>query len=222
MRPASKKDDEGPQTGGERLAALRNVHRYCVSVWETSRTLSFLPSYCDVLRGIRSPRYGFRNGSSISWSAPSGRVNRPVRYLETLGFGTSCSRLRRYARPRYFVVDSLLGDRFTNQVSLKLMAHATALDLVFSKIRCFRQKWNARWRQTTPAWERWRAWPGMAQQLLTLLSLLSAVISSIVAFTAVGGRHHSGILGETRFRHAEYQCCIGIRRNGANSIICVF
>src|SRR5882724_2238775 len=42
MRPAPKKDDEGPQTWGERLAALRNVPPLLRMVWETSRTLTLL------------------------------------------------------------------------------------------------------------------------------------------------------------------------------------
>ena len=57
--------------------------------------------------------------------------------------------------------DSLLGDRFTNHVSLRLMEHATALDLVSFEDPVFYDKLERARRQTTgpprdagtsPAW----------------------------------------------------------------------
>jgi ATP-binding cassette subfamily B protein len=74
------------------------------------------------------------------------------------------------------LVDSLLGDRFTNHISIKLMEHADSLDLVSFEDPVFYDKMERTRRQTTARLGMLAGLAGMAQQLLTLLSLLSAVI----------------------------------------------
>ncbi len=74
------------------------------------------------------------------------------------------------------LVDSLLGDRFTNHISIKLMEHADSLDLVSFEDPVFYDKMERARRQTTARLGMLAGLAGMAQQLLTLLSLLSAVI----------------------------------------------
>jgi ATP-binding cassette subfamily B protein len=103
------------------------------------------------------------------------------------------------------LVDSLLGDRFTNHVSLKLMEHATALDLVSFEDPVFYDKMERARRQTTTRLGMLAGLAGMMQQLLTLLSLLSAVIFIypwllllLVAATI------PVFLGETRFAMLNY------------------
>jgi ATP-binding cassette subfamily B protein len=103
------------------------------------------------------------------------------------------------------LVDSLLGDRFTNFVSLKLMEHATALDLVSFEDPVFYDKMERARRQTSTRLGMLAGLAGMAQQLLTLLSLLSAVIFFypwllllLVAATV------PVFLGETRFAMLNY------------------
>jgi len=103
------------------------------------------------------------------------------------------------------LVDSLLGDRFTNFVSLKLMRHATSLDLVSFEDPVFYDKMERARRQTTARLGMLASLAGMAQQLLTLLSMLSAVILVypwlllllLVATIPV-------FLGETRFALLNY------------------
>ncbi len=74
------------------------------------------------------------------------------------------------------LVDSLLGDKFTNHVSIRLMEHANSLDLVSFEDPVFYDKMERARRQTTARLGMLAGFAGMAQQLLTLLSLLSAVI----------------------------------------------
>lgn len=103
------------------------------------------------------------------------------------------------------LVDSLLGDRFTNQVTIKLMEHATSLDLVSFEDPVFYDKMERARRQTTARLGMLAGLAGMAQQLLTLLSLLSAVLFYypwllllLMAATV------PVFLGETRFAMLNY------------------
>jgi ATP-binding cassette subfamily B protein len=103
------------------------------------------------------------------------------------------------------LVDSLLGDRFTNFVSLKLMEHAVSLDLLSFEDPVFYDKMERARRQTTGRLGMLATLAGMAQQAVTLLSLISAVIFFypwlllllIVATIPV-------FLGETRFAMLNY------------------
>jgi len=103
------------------------------------------------------------------------------------------------------LVDSLLGDRFTNHVSLRLMRHASSLDLVSFEDPVFYDKMERARRQTTARLGMLASLAGMAQQFLTLLSMLSAVIFVypwllllLVAATI------PVFLGETRFALLNY------------------
>jgi hypothetical protein len=40
------------------------------------------------------------------------------------------------------LMDSLLGDLFSNHTSVKIMRHAATLDPISLKIRCFMINWN--------------------------------------------------------------------------------
>lgn len=74
------------------------------------------------------------------------------------------------------LIDSLLGDRFTNHVTIRLMEHATTLDLVSFEDPVFYDKMERARRQTTARLGMLAGLAGMMQQLLTFLSLVSAVI----------------------------------------------
>jgi len=103
------------------------------------------------------------------------------------------------------LVDSLLGDRFTNHISLRLMRHATSLDLVSFEDPVFYDKMERARRQTTARLGMLASLAGMAQQFLTLLSMLSAVVLVypwlllLLAVSIV-----PVFLGETRFALLNY------------------
>jgi ATP-binding cassette subfamily B protein len=73
--------------------------------------------------------------------------------------------------------DSLLGDKFTNYVSLRLMEHAATLDLVSFEDPVFYDKMERARRQTTARLGMLAVLAGMGQQLVTLASLSAAVVS---------------------------------------------
>ena len=73
--------------------------------------------------------------------------------------------------------DSLLGDRFTNHVSLRMMAHATQLDLVSFEDPVFYDKMERARRQTSSRLGMLASLASMAQQAITLLSLSVGIIA---------------------------------------------
>ena len=101
--------------------------------------------------------------------------------------------------------DSLLGDRFTNHVSLRLMEHANRLDLVSFEDPVFYDKMERARRQTTARLGMLGVLAGMCQQLVTLLSLSGAVVwfspwfLVLLIVTVV-----PAFLGETRFTMLAY------------------
>ena len=103
------------------------------------------------------------------------------------------------------LVDSLLGDRFTNHVSIKLMQHATSLDLVSFEDPVFYDKMERARRQTTARLSMLAGLAGMAQQLLTLASLLSAVLFYYPwLLLLLAAATVPVFLGETRFAMLNY------------------
>ena len=101
--------------------------------------------------------------------------------------------------------DSLLGDRFTNHVSLRLMEHANRLDLVSFEDPVFYDKMERARRQTSARLGMLGVLAGMCQQLVTLLSLSGAVVMFspwflvLLVLTVV-----PAFLGETRFTMLAY------------------
>ncbi len=178
MRPGPPKAAETPQTWRERLQALRNVPPLLRMVWETSRLLSL----CTLLLRCVSAMFPL----ATLWVSKLiiDLVVRAIRHqpmdrsliwklliLELL-LAVASDTIGRFIT----LVDSLLGDRFTNFISIKLMEHANSLDLVSFEDPVFYDKMERARRQTTARLGMLAGLAGMAQQLLTLLSLLSAVI----------------------------------------------
>ncbi len=101
--------------------------------------------------------------------------------------------------------DSLLGDKFTNHVSLRLMEHAADLDLVSFEDPVFYDKLERARRQTTARLGMLAVLAGMAQQSLTLVSLSAAVVTFSPWFLVLlVAAVIPAFLGETRFAMLAY------------------
>ena len=207
MRPKPAQGPEAPQTWRERFQALRNIPPLLKLVWETSPflTVSTLLLRCiaalfplatlwiskliiDLV--VRAIRHQHIDRSTI-WK---------LLILELL-LAIGSDTLGRLIS----LVDSLLGDKFTNHVSIRLMEHAASLDLVSFEDPVFYDKMERARRQTTSRLGMLAGLAGMAQQFLTLLSMLSAVIFYypwllllLMAATV------PVFLGETRFAMLNY------------------
>ena len=207
MRPAPAKASEVPQTWRERLQALRNIPPLLRMVWDTSPSLSV---FTLALRGISAL---FPLGTLWVSKLIIDLVVRSIRHqaidrsqiwkllLLELLLAVGSDTTGRFVT----LVDSLLGDRFSNYISIRLMEHAMSLDLTSFEDPVFYDKMERARRQSTARLGMLAGLAGMAQQLLTLLSLLSAVIFFypwllvllLIATIPV-------FLGETRFAMLNY------------------
>jgi ATP-binding cassette, subfamily B, bacterial len=103
------------------------------------------------------------------------------------------------------LADSLLGDRFTNQISVKLMQHASRLDLAAFEDPVFYDKLERARRQTTGRIGLVSSLLGICQDLVTLVSLSSALILfSPWLFLLLPAAVLPSFLGETHFANLAY------------------
>ena len=103
------------------------------------------------------------------------------------------------------LLDSLLGDRFTNQVSLRLMEHAGRLDLTSFEDPVFYDKLERARRQTTGRLGMVASLAGMVQQLITLLSLSVGIVWFSPWFLPLLTLALAPVfMGETRFAMLSY------------------
>jgi ATP-binding cassette subfamily B protein len=137
--------------------------------------------------------------------AITGRPMDPQRIWVLLAYEIGLAVLSDLLSRAINLCDSLLGDKFTNHVSLRLMEHASQLDLVSFEDPVFYDKLERARRQTTARLGMLAALAGMGQQAITLLSLSAAVISFspwflLLLVVAV----IPAFLGETRFAMLAY------------------
>ncbi len=178
MRPPPPKSTEVPQTWRERFQALRNVPPLLKMVWQTSPSLSLSTIFLRCLSAF-FPLATLWISKLIIDLVVRAISHKPVDHaaiwkllaLELLVAIASDTTGRFIS-----LVDSLLGDQFTNYISVRLMEHANSLDLLAFEDPVFYDKMERARRQTTARLGMLAGLAGMAQQLLTLLSLLSAVI----------------------------------------------
>jgi ATP-binding cassette, subfamily B, bacterial len=178
MRPSPSKSSDAPQSWRQRFQALRNVPPLLRMVWGASKPLA-LGSL--LLRGISAllPLATLWVSKLIIDLVVRAIRHQPYDHfliwkllLLELLLALSSDTLGRFIS----LIDSLLGDLFSNHVSLRLMEHAAALDLVSFEDPVFYDRMERARRQSSARLGLLASLAGMAQQLLTLLSLLSAVI----------------------------------------------
>jgi ATP-binding cassette subfamily B protein len=178
MRPPPSSSAETSQSWRQRFQALRNVPPLLRMVWGISKPLA-LGSL--LLRGISAllPLATLWVSKLIIDLVVRAIRHQPYDHflvwkllLLELLLALSSDTLGRFIS----LIDSLLGDLFSNYVSLRLMEHAAALDLVSFEDPVFYDRMERARRQSSARLGLLASLAGMAQQLLTLLSLLSAVI----------------------------------------------
>jgi ATP-binding cassette, subfamily B, bacterial len=207
MRPPPPKPGDGPQTWKERFDALRNVPPLLRMVWNTSPTLSICTLVLRLIAALFPLATLWVSKLIIDLVVRAIRhqpVNRTMIWklliLELL-LAVASDTVGRFIS----LVDSLLGDRFTNHVSIKLMEHANSLDLVSFEDPVFYDKMERARRQTTARLGMLGGLAGMAQQFVTLLSLISAVIFfSPWLLLLLAAATIPVFFGETRFAMLNY------------------
>ena len=137
--------------------------------------------------------------------AIQGRLADPHRIWVYLAYEIALAVLSDLLSRAVNLSDSLLGDKFTNHVSLRLMEHANRMDLVSFEDPVFYDKLERARRQTTARLGMLGIIAGMGQQFITLLTLLAAVVSFSPWFLVLlVGAVVPSFLGETRFAMLAY------------------
>ncbi len=167
-----------PGTWRERIATLRYIPPLLAMVWETSPIMTagavllrlsnaFIPisilwisrSIVNlVVRAITHQPYQHR----LVWKLLALEIALAVA-------STALSR-------SISLLDSLLGDRFTNHVSLKMLSHATSLDLASFEDPGLCDKMERARRQASARLGALTSLAGMFRQILTLLSMISVIV----------------------------------------------
>jgi ATP-binding cassette subfamily B protein len=191
-----------PQSWRDRLSALSNVPPLLRMVWETSPILTLATVALRLLAAL-IPVVQLWIAKLIIDQIVHPQVGRSVWVYLGLEIGTAV--LSDLLARATGLSDSLLGDRFTNHVSLRLMQHATQLDLVSFEDPVFYDKMERARRQTTARLGMLAVLANMCQQFITLASLSGAVILFspwflvLLVLTVL-----PAFLGETRFTMLAY------------------
>ncbi len=207
MKPRPPRETEVPQSWRERLKALRNVPPLLGMVWRTSPGLSIVTLLLRLIAALFPLATLWVSKLIIDLVVRAIRhqaVDRSLIWkfliLELL-LAIASDTVGRFIS----LVDSLLGDRFTNHVSIRLMEHANSLDLVSFEDPVFYDKMERARRQTTARLGMLGSLAGMAQQFITLLSLISAVVFfSPWLLLLLAAATLPVFFGETRFAMLNY------------------
>ncbi|HEY1243014.1 MAG TPA: ABC transporter ATP-binding protein [Bryobacteraceae bacterium] len=190
-----------------RFRALHNVRPLLRMVWETSPSLVATSVVLRLFRALLP--LAILWVSKLILDAVVGRISRGTGSLEAiwklvfleLGLAVASDILGRANT----LCDSLLGDRFTNRISVRLMEHADRLDLAFFEDPVFYDKLERARRQTTARLGLLAAVLNTGQDLLSLISLSAGLIVfspwlMVLLIAAV----IPAFLGETHFSTLAY------------------
>jgi ATP-binding cassette subfamily B protein len=198
-------------TWRERVAALRYVPPLIKLVWQTSRALT---SAMMILRLARSavPVATLWIGKLIIDAVVAARALSPDaqsqnlhRLWRLLALEVAIVLAGDVLARASALIESLLGDLFSNQTSVRLMRHASTLDLYQFEDPSFYDQLERARVQTTGRIGLLSQLFGMAQDLLTLVSLGAALLVFnpwlllLLAVSVV-----PSFLGETHFASLEY------------------
>jgi ATP-binding cassette subfamily B protein len=161
-----------------RLASLRYVRPLLKLVWETNPPLVLATVTLRLVRALIPVAMLWVSklilDGVVTWMSRREGSTAGIWKLVALEFAlAAASDLLGRANS---LCDSLLGDRFTNRVSVRLMQHATALDLAAFEDPIFYDKLERARRQTTARMGLLAALLSAAQDTVSLFSLSAGLI----------------------------------------------
>ena len=191
----------------DRLSALRNVRPLLRMVWDTSPPLVLASIVFRLLRALLPLAMLWVSkliiDAVVGWiSRGSGNLPGIWKLVSLeLGLAIASDVLGRANT----LCDSLLGDRFTNRVSVKLMEHATRLDLAQFEDPVFYDKLERARRQTTGRLGLLASLLNICQDMLTLISLSTGlIVFSPWLLVLLVAAVIPAFLGETHFTSLAY------------------
>ncbi len=203
--PLPKK--EVPSGWKPRLAALKNVPPLLRMVWSTSPLLTTASLVLRLLAALLplATLWVAKLIIDAVVRAVGGKTVDPAHVWRLLvlelGLAIAADLLSRAVS----LCDSLLGDLFTNHVSLRMMEHAAQLDLVSFEDPAFYDKMERARRQTTNRLGMLAGLAGMMQQCITLVTLsISVIWFSPLYLLLLVLAVVPAFLGETKFAMLSY------------------
>jgi ATP-binding cassette, subfamily B, bacterial len=190
-----------------RVASLRYVRPLLRMVWETSPPLVLTSVWLRLLRALLPAAMLWV--SKLILDAVVGHISRGTGSLETiwklvaleLALAVASDILGRANS----LCDSLLGDRFTNRVSVRLMRHASRLDLASFEDPIFYDKLDRARRQTTARLGLLAALLSLGQDFISLISLSGLlIVFSPWLMALLVAAVIPAFLGETHFTTLAY------------------
>jgi ATP-binding cassette subfamily B protein len=151
MHPPIPRKPDGDATWRTRLASLRNIRPLLGMVWDTSPTLVSITTVLRFVRALLPLAMLWVSklilDGVVAWIKRGNGDAARLWKLVALELGLAV--LSDLLTRANSLADSLLGDRFTNRISVRLIEHATQLDLASFEDPVFYDKLERARRQTT-------------------------------------------------------------------------
>jgi ATP-binding cassette, subfamily B, bacterial len=178
MHPTRSKQPPQELSWRDRLSGLRNVRPLLRMVWETSPPLVVATIILRLIRALLP--LAMLWVPKLILDAVVLRISRGEGYLRHIwnlvAVELALAVVSDVLGRANTLFDSLLGDRFTNRVSVRLMEHATALDLASFEDPVFYDKLERARRQTAGRMGLLAALLNVCQDTLSLISLSAGLI----------------------------------------------
>jgi ATP-binding cassette subfamily B protein len=207
MHPPIPGRPEDEATWRTRLASLRNIRPMLALVWETSPALVSATTILRLFRALLPVAMLWVSklilDSVVGWIRSGNGDSRRIWELVALELGLAVvSDLLGRANSLF---DSLLGDRFTNRISVRLIEHATKLDLASFEDPVFYDKLERARRQTSGRLGLLAAILNVGQDGISLISLSAAlIVFSPWLMVLLVAAVIPAFLGETHFTNMAY------------------
>jgi ATP-binding cassette subfamily B protein len=197
----------GAPSWGERLRAMRNVPPFLRMVWGTHRGYTLGIAALRLLRAFVPIATLWVGKAIVDTVVEATRTGVPdwtrLAELVLLEFGIVA--LGEVAARSGTLLESLLGDLFSNRMSVRLMEHAATLDLEHFEDPRFYDRLERARRQTVGRIALLSQLFGLAQDAVTLLTLVGTLLAfSPVLFVLLVLAVIPSFLGETHFAALGY------------------
>jgi ATP-binding cassette subfamily B protein len=207
MHPPIPRKPDGDATWRTRLASLRNIRPLLGMVWDTSPPLVAVTTALRLVRAMLPLAMLWVSklilDGVVAWIKRGNGNATALWKLVALELGLAV--LSDLLARANSLADSLLGDRFTNRISVRLIEHATQLDLASFEDPVFYDKLERARRQTTGRIGLLAGVLNVGQDTLSLISLSAGLIVfspwlMVLLLAAV----IPAFLGETHFTTLAY------------------
>ena len=207
MHPPVSRKPDGDATWRTRLASLGNVGPLLGMVWRTSPPLVSITTFLRLIRALIPLAMLWVSklilDAVVAWIKRGSGNSTILWELVALELGLAV--LSDLLARANSLADSLLGDRFTNRISVRLIEHATQLDLASFEDPVFYDKLERARRQTTGRIGLLAGVLNVGQDTLSLISLSAGlIVFSPWLMVLLVAAVIPAFLGETHFTSLAY------------------